>query len=289
VVRQDVAHYHDTVTLLDYVVGDVLKKLEDEKLAENTIVIFFGDHGWGMPRGKRWLYDSGVKVPLIVRWPGQNKPGSVHDELVGFIDFAPTMLALAGAEIPAYMQGQVFLGPKTAKEREYVYGARDRMDETYDHIRYARDKRFKYIRNFEPQIPYALYQHYNYMTPTLREWYRLAAEGKLEGSQKLWWAPTKPKEELYDCDADPHEVNNLADKPEHAETLKRMRAALDTWIADTKDMGSIPETEMIKQGLVKDRLSTEYNVRDTFSKNFPFPPRTDAEGLKEKDWLKNEK
>jgi arylsulfatase A-like enzyme len=259
-VRKDVATYHENVTAMDYQVGDVLQWLEDKKLADNTVVFFFGDHGWGMSRGKRWLYDSGMRAPLIVRWPGTIKPGTVREDLVAFIDFAPTVLTIAGVKPPERMQGRPFLG-SAVKERPYVFGARDRMDETFDRIRAVRDKRFKYIRNYYPELPYA--QHILYMDemPTMKAWRKLAAEGKLTGPQKLFFAPTKPKEELYDTDADPHEINNLADDAKHQDKLKELRAALDKWVKETKDLGEVPETELIKRGLVVDRISTEYAER----------------------------
>ncbi|HEX5105036.1 MAG TPA: sulfatase, partial [Pirellulaceae bacterium] len=132
VVRRDVANYYDNLTWTDREVGRILKQLADDGLADSTIVFFWGDHGWGMPRGKRWIYDSGIRVPLVVRWPGQLQPGSASDELVAFVDLAPTMLSLAGAPIPKHLQGQAFLGEQKAPPREYIYAARDRMDETLD-------------------------------------------------------------------------------------------------------------------------------------------------------------
>jgi uncharacterized sulfatase len=243
-VRRDWANYYDNITAADVRVASFLKELEDDGLAENTVVFFYGDNGRGLPRAKRWIYDSGIHVPLIVRWPGKIKPGAVNDDLVAFIDLAPTVLSIAGVKIPPHIQGQAFLGDQAAPPRKYVYAARDRMDETYDIIRAVRDKQFKYIRNFEPEKPYA--QHINYMDmmPTMQEMRRLNAEGKLTGPQKIFFQPTKPVEELYDCVADPHEVNNLADSPQHQETLKRMRAALEQWMKDTNDMGLIPEAVM---------------------------------------------
>ena len=258
-VRHDVVQHYETATAMDYSVGDVLRKIDESGLADNTIVIFFGDHGWGLSRGKRWVYDSGIHVPLLVRWPGQIEPGTVRDELVSFIDFAPTMLALAETEVPESMQGSVFLGPKQQK-RDYIFAARDRMDETYDRIRAVRDERWKYIRNFEPELPYA--QHIEYMDemPTMQVWRRLAADKKLTGPQALFFAPKKPAEELYDTKTDPHEINNLASLPEHQEVLARMRKALDQWMAETKDLGGTPEQELIAQGLVEDVLGP-YNER----------------------------
>jgi len=259
-VRKDVATYHENITAMDYQVGDILKWLDDKKFADHTVVFFFGDHGWGMSRGKRWLYDSGLHVPLIIRWPDRIKPGTVREDLVAFIDFAPTVLSIAGVKVPERMQGQVFLG-ESVPERKYVFAARDRMDETFDRIRAVRDQRFKYIRNYYPELPYS--QHILYMDemPTMQVWRKWAAEGKLTGPQKLFFAPTKPKEELYDTETDPHEIKNLADDPAYADKLKELRGALDQWVKDTKDLGEVPEDELIRRGLVVDRISTEYADR----------------------------
>ena len=263
-VRNDLKQYHETVTALDYRVGDILQKLDQNGLRDNTIVLFFGDHGRGMPRYKRWCYDTGTRVPLLIRWPGKIKPGTVRDDLVAFVDFAPTMLTLAGAEIPKHMQGQPFLSKDSstppAQPRKYVFAARDRMDETFDRIRSVRDKRFRYVRNFAPEVPYAAIINYNEENPTMQAWRETNREGKLTGPAKTFFAKTKPKEELYDCDVDPYEVNNLADAPQHQEKLKELRAALDQWITETRDLGEVPETELIKRGLVVDKTA-EYEER----------------------------
>ena len=275
-VRQNVATYYDNITALDYLVGDVLKWLDDKKLADNTVVLFFGDHGWGMSRGKRWLYDSGLRTPLIVRWPGNIKPGTIRDDLVAFVDIAPTILSIAGVKPPERMQGQPFLG-YTVKERKYVFAARDRMDETFDRIRAVRDKRFKYIHNYYPELPYAQTILYMDEMPTMKVWRQLAEEGKLTGPQKLFFAPTKPKEELYDTEADPHEIKNLADDPTYAEKLKELRGALEQWVQETEDLGKVPEDELVRRGLVADRISTEYAERikqhPPGSKASPLPPK----------------
>src|SRR5690606_10215902 len=165
-VRRQWANYHDLVTTLDHWVGEHLRALEEAGLAENTIVVFWSDHGAGLPRHKRWLYDSGTHVPLIVRAPEAMQarlgitPGATDDRLVSSLDFAPATLALAGVPIPPHMQGQNFLGSEGPAPREYVYSARDRMDERYDTIRSVRDARFRYIRNFQPWVPYS--QHIDY-------------------------------------------------------------------------------------------------------------------------------
>ena len=254
-VRRDIANYYELATALDYRLGEILQRLEEVGLADNSIVVFFGDHGWGMPRGKRWIYDSGMHVPLIVRWPGKIKPGSTRDDLVTFTDFAPTMLSLADAPVPRELTGRVFLGNHAGPSRKYVFAARDRMDETYDRIRTVRTDRYQYIRNFHPELPYSQRIAYAEEMPTLQVWRRLNGEGKLSPAQKLFFASSKPAEELYDLSSDPHEIRNLAELPEYRTTLAELRSALDNWITETHDLGSVPETELIKRGLVKDVLA----------------------------------
>jgi uncharacterized sulfatase len=260
-VRECVGKYHDNITAMDHMVGDVLKVLEENQWAENTVVVFFGDHGWGLSRGKRWLYDSGLRVPLIVRWPGKIAPGSVREDLVCFLDLAPTFVALAGAEVPARFQGRVMLGEKAGKEPEYVFAARDRMDETYDRIRTCRDRRYRYIRNFHPELPYAQWLNYMDEMPIMKDWRKLAFEGKLNATQMAFMAPRKPVEELYDLETDPFEIKNLAGVAEHEGRLKAMRAAVEKWMVETKDLGATPEKELIQKGLVRDVLTSEYDAR----------------------------
>ena len=240
---------------MDKQVGGILKQLDDDGLADDTIVLFWSDHGRGLPRGKRWLYDTGTRVPLIVRvpekWrqhvrpdrPDALKPGGTNNELVAFIDFAPTMLALAGVERPKQFQGRAFLGAAKPEPRRYVYGARDRMDETYDCIRMVRDQKYRYVRNFMPHLSYGQDIDYMNVMPTMQEWRKLHAAGKLTGPQLGYFVKPKPVEELYDTEADPHEVTNLASKPEHQETLKRLRAELLRWMKEIGDVGLIPEPD----------------------------------------------
>lgn len=262
VVRRDLANYYELVSVVDHRLGEVLRKIEDAGLAENTVIFFFGDHGRGLPRSKRWVYDSGIHVPLIIQWPGKVKPGTVREDLVSFVDFGATALALAGVEIPKELDGQAILSPdgSAPKARKYVYAARDRMDETPDRIRAVRDQRFKYIRNYQPELPYAQKISYMEEMPTMQEWRRLNAEGKLTGAQKNFFAASKPAEELYDTESDPHEVKNLAGSAEHTAKLKELRAALDEWIRKTGDLGAIPEPELIQRGLIADSLS-QYEER----------------------------
>ncbi len=243
-VRQDWARYHDLITALDKEVGRVLRELEEDGLADETVVFFWSDHGRGLPRAKRWIYDSGIRVPLIVRWPGKIKPGTVDDRLISLIDLGPTVLSIAGVPIPEHMQGKPFLGPAAAAPRQYVFAARDRMDESYDIIRAVRDRRFKYIRNYEPYRPYAQRIAYMELMPTMQEMRRLWAAGKLSGARALYFRPTKPLEELYDTWTDPHEVHNLADDPAYRDVLQRLRRVHENWVRETGDLGLIPEGQL---------------------------------------------
>ena len=232
---------------MDGQVGEILAELEADGLADDTVVFFFGDHGRGLSRAKRWAYDSGLQVPLIVRWPGRIAAGLVRDDLVSFLDFAPTILSLAGAPVPDYMQGRVFLGEGTEPPPVRLFFTRDRMDEAYDRIRAVRDERYKYIRNFEPDLPYAQPIAYMDEMPMMREWRRLATKGPLTGPRAHFFAKTKPAEELYDTAADQHEVVNLADDPAHADRLATMRQALESWIVETGDLGEVPEAELVSR------------------------------------------
>lgn len=244
VVRQDWARYYDLITAMDLQVADMLRQLDEDGLTDNTVVVFFGDHGRGLPRAKRWTYDSGIHIPLLIRWPGRIKPGSVNDELISMIDAGPTMLSIAGIETSKHMQGRAFLGEHKAEPRDYIFAARDRMDETYDIIRAVRDRRYKYIRNFKPGRPYAQYIGYMELMPTMQEMRRLNKSGELTGAQRIFFLPEKPEEELYDLESDPHEVRNLAGDAGHRDVLEKMRGVLAKWMKDTKDTGLLPEDEL---------------------------------------------
>ena len=251
-VRRDWARYADMITYMDGQVGEALQELQAAGLADDTIVCYFSDHGAGMPRSKRWLYDSSLRVPLVVRFPAKfakHAPaaaGQTTDRLVSFVDFAPTMLSLASVDAPKHLQGQAFLGDKTQRERDYIFGFRDRMDERYDLLRAVRDKRYKYIRNYMPHLPWFHHQHIDYMfaMPTMQSWQRLADAGKLTGAPAVFMAATKPMEELYDTQSDPHEVQNLAASAAHREVLEHMRQAHRKWQAEIVDLGLMPEGDL---------------------------------------------
>lgn len=243
-VRQAMARMYTHIEHNDGILGELLDQLEEDGLADNTIVFHWSDHG-PLPRGKRWPYDSGIRVPMIVRWPGHLEPGSVCEDLVSTVDLAPTVLSLCGVDVPPHMQGGPFAGPGAAEPREYVFASRDRYDESYDMVRAARDSRFKYIRNCRPELPYLLWIPFRNRHPIIQEWWRLHMAGGLKGVEDIMFRK-RPAEELYDTDADPFEVNNLAADPEYAEELERLRDALDDWTAEVGDMGEIPESEMVR-------------------------------------------
>ena len=247
-VRELWARHYDNISMMDITSGNILKQLEEDGLMENTIIFFFSDHGTGSPRHKRWLYDSGIKVPLIVKAPAkyqhlmQGPPGSVNDEIVSFIDLAPSALNLAGASIPDNMQGRAFLGTNLKPERAYAYSARDRMDERYDMQRSVRSKEFKYIRYYESYKPYTQFMNTPEKGEIMVEIRKAASNGTLPLAGAHITKDTKPDEELFDLKNDPWELNNLANDPAYQYKLLEMRAAHARWSDNTKDAGLIPET-----------------------------------------------
>lgn len=257
--HRDWAAYLQSIEVLDAKVGQVLAALDAEGIAQNTVVIFFGDHGRPHVRDKQWLYDGGLRVPLLVRWPGKIPAGSVREELVSLIDLAPTCLDIAGAAVPAVMQGQSFY-PEQSPKREFIAAARDRCGDADDRIRCLRTARFKYIRNFQPELPYtqqSSYKEVQYpMLPLMRQ---LNADHKLTPAQAAFFAAAKPPEELYDVIADPWETHNLAALPEHAATLKNFREKLNRWMKDTGDMGGTPETHPALAEIIQDTRGTIYD------------------------------
>lgn len=258
--RQAVARYSDLITAMDYWAGDILGQLEEDGLADNTLVVFWSDHGRGFPREKRWPYEAGLHVPLLVRWPGKIAPGTVHKELICLMDLAATMLAVGGVPVPVHMHARPFFdaqGQTSAQPRQYIFGHRDRMGETEDTVRTVRDERFHYMRNYHPDRPYLQHQEYADQTSTWKELRRLRfaeAQQLTQGlvpslatpAQRHFLATTKPAEELYDVLCDPHEINNLAADPAYTNDLERLRDELDHWEQMYPDLGMIAETELLQ-------------------------------------------
>ena len=251
--REDWKRNYELITAMDAWAGELIQQLKDDGLYENTIIFFWSDHGVGLPRAKRWLYDSGTHIPMIVRIPealrfsGQGVPNQQNDRLVSSIDFGPTVLNLAGLNVPKHVQGQAFLGANLPEPRDYVYGARDRMDERYDIIRMVRDKRFKYIRNYEPLKTFYQYMNTPEKGATMADLRSRFEAGTLRHEAKAFFAPTKPIEELYDTERDPHELTNLAADPAFESRLTTMREAHLAWVKDTRDLGLIAEPILVER------------------------------------------
>lgn len=246
-VRSDIAHHYDNIHEMDKWVGQILADLEADGLLDKTIIFFYGDHGDGLPRAKRWVYDSGIQVPLLVRWPDGRDAGTINDELVSFIDYAPTVLSLAGVPVPEHMEGQIFLGEQKAAARKYIYAFRDRMDPAPERKRAVRDKRFKYIRNYRPDLPYIGFIPYRDRMLMMQEIIELDKSGALGPDQWQFWAKSKPIEELYDTEADPYEIRNLASEPAYFGKLYELRSAHEAFIETFGDLGQLSEGELIKQ------------------------------------------
>ena len=249
--RRDWARYYDIVTAADEIAGKHLAELDKAGLTDETIVFYYGDHGSGMSRSKRWTYNSGLSVPIVVyfppKWqhlaPAEYKTGGKSDRLVNFVDLAPTLLSLAGVKPPEWMQGHAFAGRFQRPKPKYMFGFRGRMDARYDFIRTVTDGQYQYIRNYNPYFIYGQYVAYNFVTPSTAAWKRDYEAGKLNEAQSRFWK-LKPAEELYDLKADPDEVNNLADSPGHQAKLRELRKVLQDWCREIRDLGFLPEGEI---------------------------------------------
>lgn len=251
-VRQDWAQYYDKVSDADADAGRHLRELEAAGFADDTIVFYYGDHGSGMPRSKRWPSNSGLHVPLVVyfppKWehlaPKEYQAGGTSDRLVGFVDLAPTVLSIAGVQPPEWMQGHAFAGPYQTAPPQYLYGERGRMDERMDMVRSITDGRYVYLRNFYPHVSQAQRVAYQFETPTTRVWYDRFVAGQTNVAQSLFWQVPKAVEEMYDLDSDRDEVVNLASSPEHRAICDRLRHALRDHMLAVRDTGVFPELEM---------------------------------------------
>jgi len=253
---------------MDSWIGEKLKELEKNGLADETIVFYYSDHGGVLPRSKRFLFESGTKVPFIIRIPvkynhlAPGKPGYREDRLISLIDLAPTILSLANIKIPEYMAGHAFLGEQKTGEPEYVYFIRQRMDERYDMMRAVRDKKFRYIRNYMPHRKYGQHLWYLWRSTSTRAWELAYKEGKCNDIQSRFWG-YKEAEELYDVNADPHNVNNLASNPTYKDILGRMRNETKRWVRIDKDAGFLPE------GMMVDRAGDHTIYEMTHADDFP--------------------
>ena len=246
-VRSDLARHYKNIELMDGRVGRILDRLEADGLADSTIVVWTTDHGDGLPRSKRDLYDSGIQVPMVIRWPEAFRPegvepGSVDSRLISFVDLAPTLLELAGVEPPGYSQGRSFASTD-GEIRDYVFASKDRIDEFEDRERAVRDHRYKYIRSWTPSLPNGHPSAFRDNMEMMRELWALKEAGQLNPTQEIWFQPTG-EERLYDTKTDPFEIRNLAADPAHQATLMRMRGAYAAWRERVPDWSDEPESEM---------------------------------------------
>lgn len=266
-VRKDWAQYLNTVMALDRKVGDILDRLEEDGLAENTIVVFMADHGRAMVRAKQWPYDSGLRVPLIVYYPPGiemptgYRPGTVSSQLISSIDVTATTITMAGMEKPDILHGRVFLGEQSEAPRSYVFSGRDRGDETVDRIRTVRSKRYRYIRNFYPEKPFLQTNRYKEASyPTMWVLRKLHQEGTLNPEAVQLMQPTREPEELYDVLNDPYEIHNLAHSLDHQEIIKHLRTVLDEWIIEIDDQGRFPESPEV-HAFYEQKMKDGYDER----------------------------
>jgi uncharacterized sulfatase len=238
--RRDWADYLEDVQILDKKVGRILQRLKDDGI-DNTVIVFLGDHGRPMPRAKQFLYDGGIKIPLIINYEGKLNRGSINDAMVSAVDIGPSCMSLAGVNVPENIHGRSFFAPH-GEQREYIFAARDRCGEAADRIRCVRSKKYKYIRNFYPNRPYTQFSAYKEIQyPMLHLMRYLYYKNELTSDQKEFMGPNRPYQELYDIENDPFELNNLADAPEYQGILERMSDRLEKWINETDDAASIPE------------------------------------------------
>jgi len=250
-MKHDWAQYYDKVEDMDKKIGEWLKELDDAGLSENTIVFYYGDHGGVIARSKRYVYETGTRVPFIVRIPEkykylfpEEKTGTKLNRLISFVDLLPTLLSITGIEIPEYLQGDAFLGKQKTEDPEYAYMFRGRMDERYDMSRAVRDQNYRYIRNYMPYRIYGQRLEYLFRAPSIRSWKEAYEKGECNEAQSAFWEP-KPVEELYDTENDPWEINNLAGDPEYQDVLLRMREANKKWVSKINDTGFIPEADRV--------------------------------------------
>jgi N-sulfoglucosamine sulfohydrolase len=235
--RKDWALGIESAQTSDRDIGTIVKRLKDEGIYENTIIVITADHGIALPRGKQFLYDEGLHIPLIIRWPARIKAGTVSDELVSNLDIVPTIFDLAGLARPDYLQGRSLVDPKQT-EPNYIFAGRDKMDDTHDAIRIVRSHDFKYMLNLMPERPYCQYNAYKEKSyPGLAVMNVLHIQGKLPPEQDAFMQPNKPKEELYDLKKDPHELHNLAESPTYAATLNELREQMERWRTRVGDRG----------------------------------------------------
>ena len=245
-VRMDIARKYSNIEAMDKKVGELLSQLEEDGLLETTIIMFWSDHGGNLLRQKRAVGNSGLNVPLIVRYPDKKMAGKVDERIVSLMDLAPTVLSLLNIEPPAHYDGKAFAGLFEDKPRKYAFGTADRFDESTDMQRSVLDGRFVYIKNFMPELPLIYRNKYRERIPMNSKLIQMDSQGELDGDASYIFMKTKEVEELYDLQEDPYEVKNVATNPEYADKLVELRNALSAWQIEIDDKGFLPENEIVK-------------------------------------------
>ena len=245
-VRMDIARKYSNIEAMDKKVGELLSQLEEDGLLETTIIMFWSDHGGNLLRQKRAVGNSGLNVPLIIRYPDKKMAGKVDERIVSLMDLAPTVLSLLNIEPPPYYDGKAFAGPFEDKPRKYAFGTADRFDESTDMQRSVLDGRFVYIKNFMPELPLIYRNKYRERIPMNSKLIQMDSQGELNGDASYIFMKTKEVEELYDLQEDPYEVKNVATNPEYADKLVELRNALSAWQIEIDDKGFLPENEIVK-------------------------------------------
>ena len=247
IVRHSLAVNYSNLIEMDNRVGKLVNELKQEDLYDDSYIFFYSDHGGPFPRHKRAIYETGTKVPFFVKLPKGKKENIDTGQFLSFIDFAPTVLSVAGIELPGFFQGKAFLGKhKNVSNRKYLFTASDRFDENPDRIRAVRDSKFKYIRNYFPENSHALNVAYRRQMVLMRHLTSLHLKDKLSDEHDFWFRVPKLKEELYDLENDPFELNNLSNNPDYSDKLKNLSGVLDDWIEEIDDLGRIPEEKLYK-------------------------------------------
>ena len=241
--RKTIARHYSNVELMDKEVGAIINQLKEDGLYDNTIIFFYSDHGGPLPRQKREIYDSGLHVPFFVKDIDSKTVGR-FDQMISFVDLAPTILSIANIKAPDYMQGHAFLGTKKGEEQDYIFASSDRFDEYTDRIRAVRSKRFLYLKNYHPELTKYKDVGYRKNIPMMNPMLTQKENNELNETQMIWFG-TKTSEELYDCEKDPHNLNNLIDDPKYKKELAELRSAFERHQKQYVDMGKTPESEMI--------------------------------------------
>ncbi|MEP7323545.1 MAG: sulfatase [Saprospiraceae bacterium] len=246
VALNDIRRMYSNVKEMDYQIGKMIDQLEKEGLLDSTIIFWYADHGGPLPRQKRLCYDSGLRAPLIIRYPNKWRAGQIDSQLISFVDFLPTLMSMSNTKPTELTDGRSFAGAYESKtKRKYIHGGGDRFDEQYDMIRAVRDQRYKYLRNFEPTKGYYLPVAYREQMPIMQELLRLHKSHQLNEYQEQWFRSSKPKEELFDTYTDPYELHNIADDVKYNSKLIELRNECDRWMNEIDDKGKMKEIDYL--------------------------------------------